>query len=134
MSAWHGFRARLSPSSSSRCDRTTAAPGVIDPHKMTTAGRAPPTGRVSLGRGTRVSVLERGGTSLDAVEEGARTQMETTRSFKRPGRAAGHDGEAELDADIHDGSGPRAGAVANVRHVKKPHGCAPGHGQEPHVL
>jgi L-asparaginase / beta-aspartyl-peptidase len=31
-----------------------------------------------------------------------------------------HEGEAELDASLMDGAGPRAGAVAGIRHVKNP--------------
>jgi beta-aspartyl-peptidase (threonine type) len=36
------------------------------------------------------------------------------------GAVLNHDGLCELDAAIMDGSGPRAGAVTNVRHVKNP--------------
>ena len=36
------------------------------------------------------------------------------------GAVLNHDGDAELDAAIMDGSGPRAGAVAAVLHVKNP--------------
>ena len=36
------------------------------------------------------------------------------------GAVLNHDGDAELDAAIMDGHGPRAGAVAGVRHVKNP--------------
>src|SRR5205823_715604 len=47
--------------------------------------------------------------------------MEDDRQFNA-GRGAvlNHDGDAELDAAIMDGHGPRAGAVAGVRHVKNP--------------
>jgi beta-aspartyl-peptidase (threonine type) len=36
------------------------------------------------------------------------------------GAVLNHEGDAELDAAIMDGRGPRAGAVAGVRHVKNP--------------
>ena len=36
------------------------------------------------------------------------------------GAVLNHEGDAELDAAIMDGNGPRAGAVAGVRHVKNP--------------
>jgi beta-aspartyl-peptidase (threonine type) len=36
------------------------------------------------------------------------------------GAVLNHEGDAELDAAIMDGHGPRAGAVAGVRHVRNP--------------
>jgi L-asparaginase / beta-aspartyl-peptidase len=66
------------------------------------------------------SVLERGGTSLDAVATAVRL-LEDHPSFNAGhGAALTRDGAAELDAAIMDGRQLRAGAVASVRHVKNP--------------
>jgi beta-aspartyl-peptidase (threonine type) len=66
------------------------------------------------------AVLERGGTSLDAVATAVRL-LEDHPSFNAGhGAALTRDGAAELDAAIMDGRQLRAGAVASVRHVKNP--------------
>jgi beta-aspartyl-peptidase (threonine type) len=66
------------------------------------------------------AVLERGGTSLDAVATAVRL-LEDHPSFNAGhGAALTRDGAAELDAGIMDGRQLRAGAVASVRHVKNP--------------
>jgi L-asparaginase / beta-aspartyl-peptidase len=66
------------------------------------------------------AVLERGGTSLDAVTTAVRA-LEDHPSFNAGhGAALTRDGAAELDAAIMDGRHMRAGAVASVRHVKNP--------------
>lgn len=65
-------------------------------------------------------VLERGGSSLDAVTLAVR-MLEDDPLFNA-GRGAGltRDGTAELDAAIMDGRDRKAGAVACVKHVKNP--------------
>jgi len=65
-------------------------------------------------------VLERGGTSLDAVTAAVRLMEDDPQFNAGRGAVLNHDGDAELDAAIMDGAGPRAGAVAGVRHVKNP--------------
>jgi L-asparaginase / beta-aspartyl-peptidase len=66
------------------------------------------------------AVLERGGSSLDAVTEAVRI-LEDDPSFNAGrGAALTREGAAELDAAIMDGVRQRAGAVACVRHVKNP--------------
>ena len=65
-------------------------------------------------------VLERGGTSLDAVATAVRL-LEDHPSFNAGrGAALTRDGAAELDAAIMDGRQLRAGAVASVRHIRNP--------------
>src|SRR5215469_9741711 len=94
--------------------------GVMDRAKMTpervAAYRAGLTAALHAG----YAILESGGTSLDAVAAVVRT-LEDDPLFNA-GRGAVLDarGDAELDAAIMDGNGPRAGAVAAVRHVKNP--------------
>jgi beta-aspartyl-peptidase (threonine type) len=66
------------------------------------------------------AVLERGGSSLDAVTAAVRI-LEDDPSFNAGrGAALTRDGAAELDAAVMDGRQQRAGAVASVRHVKNP--------------
>jgi beta-aspartyl-peptidase (threonine type) len=66
------------------------------------------------------AVLERGGSSLDAVEAAVRV-LEDDPSFNAgKGAVFTWDGRNELDASIMDGATRRAGAIAGVRHVKNP--------------
>jgi len=66
------------------------------------------------------AVLERGGSSLDAVATAVRL-LEDDPSFNAGrGAALTREGAAELDAAIMDGRQMRAGAVASVRHVRNP--------------
>jgi beta-aspartyl-peptidase (threonine type) len=66
------------------------------------------------------AVLDRGGSSLDAVEAAVR-ELEDEPSFNA-GRGAyfDNDGHVSLDASIMDGRDRRAGAVAGVRNVRNP--------------
>src|SRR5215472_12147315 len=66
------------------------------------------------------AVLERGGSSLDAVGAAIRTMEDDPQFNAGRGAVLNHDGFCELDAAIMDGSGTRAGAVAGVHHVKNP--------------
>ncbi len=66
------------------------------------------------------AILEKGGSSLDAVTAAVRS-LEDDPSFNAGcGAALTRDGAAELDAAIMEGRQQRAGAVAAVRHVKNP--------------
>lgn len=65
-------------------------------------------------------ILERGGTSLDAVEA-AVVSLEDCPLFNAGrGSVFTHEGKTEMDACVMDGSRVRAGAVAAVRNVKNP--------------
>jgi beta-aspartyl-peptidase (threonine type) len=66
------------------------------------------------------AILERGGSSLDAVTAAVRTMEDDPQFNAGRGAVLNHEGDAELDAAIMDGHGPRAGAVAGVRHVRNP--------------
>ena len=66
------------------------------------------------------AVLEKGGSSLDAVAA-AVTRLEDNPLFNAGrGAALTREGAAELDAAIMEGRQQRAGAVAAVRHVRNP--------------
>ena len=66
------------------------------------------------------SVLERRGSSLDAVAAAVRILEDDPLFNAGRGAALTRDGAAELDAAIMDGREMRAGAVASVRHVRNP--------------
>jgi L-asparaginase / beta-aspartyl-peptidase len=94
--------------------------GVIDPSKMTPAKEASYRAGLAAALDAGYDVLERGGTSLDAVTAAVRIMEDDPQFNAGHGAVLNRDGDAELDAAIMDGSGPRAGAVAGVRHVKNP--------------
>jgi beta-aspartyl-peptidase (threonine type) len=66
------------------------------------------------------AVLERGGSSLDAVATAVRILEDDPCYNAGHGAALTRDGAVELDAAIMDGKQMRAGAVASLRHVKNP--------------
>lgn len=94
--------------------------GVIEQSRMTAEHAAAYRAGLVAALDAGYEVLERGGTSLDAVVAAVR-RLEDDPQFNA-GRGAVLDeaGDAELDAAIMDGVGPRAGAVAAVYHVKNP--------------
>jgi beta-aspartyl-peptidase (threonine type) len=66
------------------------------------------------------AILERGGSSLDAVTTSVRALEDDPLFNAGHGAALTREGWAELDAAVMDGKDQRAGAVASVRHVKNP--------------
>jgi L-asparaginase / beta-aspartyl-peptidase len=66
------------------------------------------------------ALLERGGSSLDAVTAAVRVLEDDPCFNAGRGAALTRAGAAELDAAIMDGREQRAGAVASVRHIKNP--------------
>ena len=94
--------------------------GVIEPARMTPAKEASYRAGLAAALDAGYAVLERGGTSLDAVTAAVRTMEDDPQFNAGRGAVLNHEGDAELDAAIMDGNGPRAGAVAAVRHVKNP--------------
>jgi L-asparaginase / beta-aspartyl-peptidase len=94
--------------------------GVIERAKMTPEKEAGYRSGLSAALDAGYAVLERGGSSLDAVTAAVRTMEDDPQFNAGRGAVLNHEGDAELDAAIMDGNGPRAGAVAGVRHVKNP--------------
>jgi L-asparaginase / beta-aspartyl-peptidase len=94
--------------------------GVIERSKMTSAREASFRAGLAAALDAGYAILERGGSSLDAVTASVRTMEDDPQFNAGLGAVLNHDGDAELDAAIMDGSGPRAGAVAAVLHVKNP--------------
>ena len=66
------------------------------------------------------AILERGGSSLDAVTAAVRSLEDDPLFNAGHGAALTREGWAELDAAVMEGKEQRAGAVASVRHVKNP--------------
>ena len=98
--------------------------GVIDRAQMAPEREASYLAGLSAALDSGYSILERGGSSLDAVAEAVRLLEDDPQFNAGRGAVLTHDGEAELDASIMDGVGPRAGSVAGIRHVKNPIGLA----------
>ena len=65
-------------------------------------------------------ILQRGGSSLDATEAAVRVFEDDPLFNAGKGSVFNADGINEMDAAIMDGKTLRAGAVANVQHVKNP--------------
>src|SRR6202790_2724300 len=66
------------------------------------------------------AILERGGSSLDAVTTAVRMLEDDPLFNAGRGAALTRDGWVELDAAVMSGAQQKAGAVAAVRHVKNP--------------
>jgi beta-aspartyl-peptidase (threonine type) len=75
---------------------------------------------LEVARDAGYAVLERGGTSLDAVSAAVHSLEDNPYFNAGRGAVLNRDGIAELDASIMDGNTLAAGAVAGVKHVKNP--------------
>ncbi len=93
--------------------------GVIERSRMTSAKEASYRAGLAAALDAGFAVLERGGSSLDAVIAAVRIMEDDPQFNAGRGAVLDEDGFAVLDAAIMDGNG-RAGAVASVRHVKNP--------------
>ena len=94
--------------------------GVINRADMTAEREARYRAGLEAARDAGYAVLEKGGSSLDAVTAAVRTMEDNPMFNAGIGAVLNRDGEAELDASIMDGSTLRAGAVAGLKHVKNP--------------
>ena len=94
--------------------------GVIERARMTAEREASYRAGLAAALDAGYAVLEGGGSALDAVGAAVRTMEDDPQFNAGRGAVLNHDGICELDAAIMDGTGPRAGAVAGVHHVKNP--------------
>src|SRR5262245_42054562 len=94
--------------------------GVINRSDITPEREAQYRAGLEAARDAGYAVLEKGGSSLDAVTAAVRTLEDNPLFNAGIGAVLNRDGEAELDSSIMDGATLRAGAVANLRHVKNP--------------
>jgi beta-aspartyl-peptidase (threonine type) len=94
--------------------------GVIERSRMSPEHEASYRAGLGAALDAGYAVLERGGSSLDAVGAAIRAMEDDPQFNAGRGAVLNHDGFCELDAAIMDGSGMRAGAVAGVHHVRNP--------------
>ncbi len=94
--------------------------GVIERSHMSPEREASYRAGLAAALDAGYAVLEHGGAALDAVAAAVRTMEDDPQFNAGRGAVLNHDGFCELDAAIMDGTGPRAGAVAGVHHVRNP--------------
>src|SRR4051794_17886964 len=94
--------------------------GTIDRSKMTPEKEK--TYRDGLENALRTGweILRNGGTALDATEAAVRTMEDNPMFNAGRGAVFTSAGTNEMDASTMEGKTMRAGAVANVKHVKNP--------------
>src|ERR1700760_603062 len=81
--------------------------GVIDGAQMTLERESSYRDGLSAALDAGYAILERGGSSLDAVTEAVRVLEDDPQFNAGRGAVLTHEGQAELDAAIMDGAGPR---------------------------
>jgi beta-aspartyl-peptidase (threonine type) len=94
--------------------------GVINRAEMSAEREARYRAGLEAARDAGYAVLERGGSSLDAVTAAVRALEDDPLFNAGKGAVLNRVGVAELDSSIMDGKTLRAGAVAGVQHVKNP--------------
>lgn len=94
--------------------------GAIPPAALAGSTDSPYRASLAAALDASFAVLDRGGTSLDAVTLAVRMLEDDPLFNAGRGAALTRDGWAELDAAVMEGRQQRAGAVASVRHVKNP--------------
>ena len=94
--------------------------GTIERGSMTPAQEAEYTAALQSALRAGHAVLDRGGSSLDAVQASIRVLEDSPLFNAGKGAVFTAAGKNELDASIMDGRNRTAGAVASLRHVKNP--------------
>lgn len=94
--------------------------GVIPRASMTPENEAAYRKDLDLAVRAGYGILERGGTSLDAVMAAVKVLEDSPLFNAGNGSVFNSEGVNELDAAIMDGKTLNAGAVAGVRHIKNP--------------
>ncbi len=94
--------------------------GALPRSEMTPEREAEYRGALEAALDAGYAVLERGGSSVDAVSVAVRSLEDNPLFNAGRGAVLTNDGSAELDASIMDGKELRAGAVSGVRHVRNP--------------
>jgi len=94
--------------------------GVIERKSMSKETDAAYRAALTKAIGAAASVLDKGGSSLDAVEAAIRIMEDDPLFNAGKGAVFTADGKNELDAAIMDGGTMRAGAVAGVTRTKNP--------------
>lgn len=94
--------------------------GVLPASEMTAEREAAYRAGLKAAVDAGYAILEKGGSSLDAVTAAVRILEDDPLFNAGRGAVLTHEGAAELDASIMEGRTLRAGAIAGVRHVKNP--------------
>jgi beta-aspartyl-peptidase (threonine type) len=94
--------------------------GVIERSSMNPTTEAAYRSSLAQATQTGAQVLDRGGSSLDAVEAAIRILEDDPLFNAGRGAVFAADGKNELDAAIMDGSNRKAGAVADVTRTRHP--------------
>jgi L-asparaginase / beta-aspartyl-peptidase len=94
--------------------------GVIERAQLGPEGEAAYRAALRQALAAGTAVLEKGGSSLDAVEAAIRVMEDDPHFNAARGAVFAEDGKTELDAAIMDGATERAGAVADVTRTRYP--------------
>ncbi len=94
--------------------------GTIDRAKMTPEGEKEYRAGLARALSAGSEILKRGGSSLDATEAAVRVLEDDPHFNAGKGAVFTDAGTNELDAAIMDGKTLKAGAVANLRHIRNP--------------
>ncbi len=94
--------------------------GTIERSKMTPAREQEYHAALERSLRAGFQILEKGGSSLDAVEASVRVLEDDPLFNAGRGAVFTSEGMNELDASIMDGTTLKAGAVASVKHIKNP--------------
>ena len=94
--------------------------GTIDRSKMTPERETEYRAALERALSAGYEILKRGGSSLDATEAAVRVLEDDPHFNAGKGAVFTSAGTNELDASIMDGKTLKAGAVANLRHIRNP--------------
>ena len=94
--------------------------GTIERSEMTAENEAAHRAGLEQALKAGYEVLERGGSSLDAVEAAIQVLEDNPLFNAGKGAVFTHEGTNELDSAIMDGKTLKAGAVASLKHIRNP--------------
>src|SRR2546421_3494962 len=94
--------------------------GTIDRSKMTPERERDYRAGIERALNAGYEILKRGGSSLDATEAAVRVLEDDPHFNAGKGSVFTDAGTNELDASIMDGRTLKAGAAANLRHIRNP--------------
>ena len=94
--------------------------GTIERSEMTAENEAAHRAGLEQALKAGYDILERGGSSLDAVEAAIQVLEDNPLFNAGKGAVFTHEGTNELDSSIMDGKTLKAGAVASLKHIRNP--------------
>src|SRR5450432_659383 len=109
--------------------------GTIERREMTPENEAAHRAGLEQSLKAGYDILQRGGSSLDAVEAAIRVLEDNPLFNAGKGAVFTHEGTNELDASIMDGKTLNAGAFVDLQHIRNPISLARmGMERSPHVM